>query len=248
MIRQQGTHGTKAPAGAAIRLSYRIVLPALLLSAAMASSALCGAPLNDDCQDAAHVGDGIYMASNTGATNDGEASCGFQGVEGGADLWFRYVAHGMGTVTADTCSTTQLLFDTLISVFDACNGNEITCNDDALVPSCLTLSRVEFPVTAGTSYWIRVAEYRDRSGTFTLTISSDLQNQCADGFCAQPETPDSCPADCATLINVAGFQICFSGDAPGTQTGCEAMDFDSNDRVNLADFAHFAAYNFVGPQ
>ena len=87
---------------------------------------------NDDCAWAQVVTDGEPAAQgdNTLAsgTDDGEASCGASdGV-----VWFEYVATCTGAVTVDTFGSGQE--DTVLSVYDACGGNEIACDDAPMNP------------------------------------------------------------------------------------------------------------------
>ena len=207
-----------------------------------------GAPPNDDCQNARPVGYGVFPDDNTDATTDGTASCGFAGNDGDADVWFEFTAPDTGTVVIDTCATggTGSVVDTVLSVFDACGGNELACNDDVL-NLCALYSLVELEVAEGVSYWIRVAEYRGRMGSFVLTISGDEPEGCGDEVCSAEESHDSCPADCMTLFDYADFQTCFAGVDGTYRLGCDPFDLNSDGRVNLTDHAALVENNLVGP-
>src|SRR5690606_7982224 len=111
------------------------------------------APANDDCANATEIGDGVHAFSSEHATGTDITSC----TTGDSnDIWFEYVATCSGQVTASTCSDAD--FDTAMSVWSACGGTEITCNDDDANCDGNT-STVTFMATNGTSYWIRVAGY-----------------------------------------------------------------------------------------
>ncbi len=119
----------------------------------------------DDCLDAVLITDGTSFGDTTDATNDGSANCGASNAS--PDVWFRYTAIENGFVHVETCGTS---WDTVLSVHSSCPGtaaNELACNDDA----CGLQSIVEFPVTATTSYLIRVAGFQGASGPFTLTVT-----------------------------------------------------------------------------
>ena len=120
---------------------------------------------SDDCLDATLITDGTFSGDTSDATNDGSASCGVSAES--PDVWFRYTAAETGFVRADTCGTS---WDTVLSVHTGCRGtaaNELACNDDA----CGFQSVIEFAVTAGTSYLIRVAGFQGATGPFTLTVA-----------------------------------------------------------------------------
>lgn len=126
-------------------------------------------PLNDDCPSATVYTTGsLVNGTLAGATNDGTTSCGQSA--GGADAWYRLTAIQTGSLRFDTCGSG---FDTVLSVHTGCPGtiaNQIACNDDALVGTCVgTLqSAVDVGVTSGVEYFIRVSGYSGAIGSFTL--------------------------------------------------------------------------------
>ena len=102
----------------------------------------------------------FHQRGSQSATDDAESSCGTSD----GDVWFEYIATCTGSVTVDTFGSGQL--DTTLSVFDACAGNEIACDDDTNG----TLSEVLFAVTVGQSYWIRLAS-AGTPGDYDLNVS-----------------------------------------------------------------------------
>ncbi len=136
-----------------------------VLAAGLVSVTASLAVAADDCLDAVLIADGTSFGDTSDATNDGSASCGSS--DASPDVWFRYTAVENGVVRVETCGTS---WDTVLSVHSSCPGtaaNELACNDDA----CGLQSIVEFPVTATTSYLIRVAGFQGASGPFTLTVT-----------------------------------------------------------------------------
>lgn len=125
-------------------------------------------PANDSCANATQVGDGTFSSSTEFATTDGFASC-VTSVASGKDIWWKYVAPSTGTATLDTLGSDPN-FDTVLAVFDACDGNTLKCNDDA--DSSTLGSRVTLSVTQGTSYLVRVAGSLGLTGNVTLTIKT----------------------------------------------------------------------------
>lgn len=84
------------------------------------------------------------------------------------DIWYSYNPPITGTHTISLCGSS---FDTGLSVWTACGGTELACNDDS-GPACSGLqSSLSISLTAGTTYYIRIAGYSGASGTGTLTVS-----------------------------------------------------------------------------
>ena len=96
------------------------------------------------------------------------------------DRWYCYTATCTGTATADTCGAAN--FDTTISVYDACDGVSLACNDDA--PGCVVTSRVSWPVVGGVDYLVRVAGFNGSVGSYTLTIGCE-PGAAANDACAE---------------------------------------------------------------
>lgn len=139
-------------------------------------SLVFGAIPNDLCANATPVGDGTLSSTIAVGVNDGDSSC-----EPGTvnpDAWYAYTASCTGQARIDMCGTNALSgMDALLTVFDACGGMELACNDDhgGLCPgggSALD-SALDVPVTAGQTLLIRVSHFGTDLGTgeFTLNIS-----------------------------------------------------------------------------
>ncbi len=133
-------------------------------------------PDNDDCADAAPVGDGSFSGSTVDATNDGTSSCGTSTTS--PDVWYLYTAPVTGDATATTCNGVTD-YDTVLSVFSACGGTQIVCNDDTTgsPPACALgglnrKSTVTWSVTAGQTYLVRVTGFNGATGGYQLDISS----------------------------------------------------------------------------
>lgn len=123
----------------------RVVIGATTLTA--------GAGLaNDECANAASVTEGSFVGTLVGATTDNVASC--VTPASGGDVWYRLTPGVSGTATANTVGSDANI-DTVLSVLSACDGNEIACNDD--MNAVDLTSAVEWAVTAGNTYFIRIA-------------------------------------------------------------------------------------------
>ncbi len=122
-------------------------------------------PPNDDCIDANEVTEDIvYEGSTVGATGSTTSGCGYND---NADVWYHY------TPTCTATATISLLgsaFDTTLSVYDSCGGTELACNDDY---GETYQSRLIMSVTAGETYYIRIAGYNDAVGDYDLEVTAE---------------------------------------------------------------------------
>jgi hypothetical protein len=134
----------------------------------------CTGPANDFCQDAAPITVGNTEFSTVGATSGGPilpASCdeGFD-LLFVRDIWYVYTAPESGVLTVSTCN--QASFDTRLAAYTgSCSDlNLVGCNDDG--QDCFLLTSImQFGVSQGQTYYIRVGSYADfGSGTLTLTL------------------------------------------------------------------------------
>lgn len=193
------------------------------------------APANDDCANATEIGDGTHAFSSANATGTDISSC----TSGdGNDIWFEYVATCSGQVTAGTCSDAD--FDTSVSVWAACGGTQLACNDDDANCDGNT-SVVTFMATSGTSYWIRVAGYNGATGTGNLTVSCDgsvtspVNDNCANATSLTVNAPADCPANAVEGDNSVATQD--GGDPDCDTTTGQFLDvwyaFNSGDYTTV---------------
>ena len=121
-------------------------------------------PPNDDCADAALIGDGSHAADTTAASADGETTCG--ATEPGPDVWFRYAASATGEVMFNTFGSA---IDTVLSIHSGCPGvaaNELACNDDAVGVE----SEATYNLQEGDEVLVRVAGPAGNSGLAVLNV------------------------------------------------------------------------------
>jgi glucose/arabinose dehydrogenase len=131
--------------------------------AVFAATVRSGQPANATCATAQTIGSGDTVSSNVRASGATPSGC---GINDTSAVWFRHVAAVSGPIDARTCGGTTN-FDTTLSVYTACGGQPIACDDD----SCLTASHVQWTATAGTAYYLRVAGNNGATGSFTLHIN-----------------------------------------------------------------------------
>jgi beta propeller repeat protein len=82
------------------------------------------------------------------------------------DVWRTFVPANGGTITISTDGSD---FDTTLSVFNACGGDELACNDDYSLHN--TQSRVTLDVVKGKTYFIRIAGFNEQKGDYQLLIT-----------------------------------------------------------------------------
>ncbi|MGD9690096.1 MAG: immunoglobulin domain-containing protein [Phycisphaerales bacterium] len=186
------------------------------------------APANDLCAQATDIsGAGDFPFNSLGANVDGTSSCGF---DTGRDVWFRFTPAENATGLFNTCST---FFDTVLAVYDACNGNEIGCNDSAFEPGCDFQSIVrDVPLSAGVPVIIRVAgSGQDTGGAGILRVELGAP---------------LCPADFNDDGNVdpddlGDFINCYFGEPP-----CDGADFNNDGNIDPDDLGDFINVYFAG--
>ncbi len=121
----------------------------------------------DDCPNAVEAVDGLNTGTNVAfGPDDAEASC---QPNSNHDAWFKYTALCDGEVHVTTRDSVFLPSnDTVLSVFDACGGTEVACDDDSGIG---LLSSLTFMATGGITYSIRVAGFDDNQGDIALYIT-----------------------------------------------------------------------------
>ena len=176
-------------------------------------------PINETCATAIPVTNGAPAAEGdttlASFDDDTEADCEEYSDK---DLWYVYTATCTGTVHVDTEGSD--VWDTVLSVWDECGGNEIACENDG--PSG-SLAALEFDAIAGETYYIRFATYNGISGQFQLNISCEEAPQGACCF------GDSCVIDYRLTCEAAG------GSYGGDGTVCAAEDCNGNGVEDLCD-------------
>lgn len=153
-------------------------------------------PPNDRCFNAIPLGDGSISFDNEGALTDGpdelEACLAGEPILG-SDIWYCYTSSCSGTATLETCGSS---FDTIAAVYNGCScpstSSAIACEDSG----CFDQSRVEFPVTACSSYLLRVGGYLGEQGPGILSVSCDPDPIVTD--CNLNQVDDKVDISCGT--------------------------------------------------
>lgn len=183
-------------------------------------------PPNDECESGIIVEDNsTFTASTHGATGTDLSNC---SINDTLDVWHNYTPSFSGEVTI---STEASGFDTTLSIFDACGGTELACDDDS--GSGLT-SRIVIFMTAGQTYQIRIAGYNGGKGNYVLTVSIEGTDTDSDGVF---DSVDNCPGICnpgqldADDDNIG--DVCDSAPGCGAcgESACELFCDMDNDGI-----------------
>lgn len=121
---------------------------------------------NNVCASATLITPGSYSGTTVGSTNDGNSDCGASSTS--PDVWYRIVPPTDRQLVIDTCSGAN--WDTVLAIHTGCPAtpaNQIACNDD----SCGLQSSTSATVTAGQTYYIRVAGYAGSTGAYTIHVA-----------------------------------------------------------------------------
>lgn len=139
-------------------------------------------PANDDCSGAIAVSAGTtpFVLSEECSGPD-ITSCTFNDYN---DIWYEYTSPSDCSLESLVVDTQGSGFDTALSIWDACGGNEVACNDDSgglqssiTIPGC---------ISPETTYYIRVSGFNGADGTGVLNITENLDDD--------PPTFVNCPS------------------------------------------------------
>ena len=167
----------------------------------------------DDCSAAAAIVAGSTAFYSGGATGSDITSC---TTNDSLSVWFAYaVPAGQDTVNIWTCGSS---FDTGLSLWDACGGTEIACNDDGTpaggstcdgsnFQSYIALTDSTLAAYAGSTIYIRIAGFNGGSGCGDLNIE---EIEAAAFVCETPQNPTT---------NVTGVTATLSWDATTDAVG-----------------------------
>ncbi len=157
----------------------------------------------EECVDAVEVYIGTHAFSTDGVDpsypepDDSMCPDSFLAWYGSPDIWRTWVAPDSGIATFTTCD--PMSFDTSMVLYEGNCDNQIACNGDA-DPSadCQSFySQIDYPVTAGSTYIIRIGGWQASVGSGTLTILLDGDNDlgaCCFGKCLDAQTQVDCEA------------------------------------------------------
>jgi hypothetical protein len=128
---------------------------------------------NDECAGAVPLSLGANGPFNSfgATTSPGAPACSALT----QDLWYAFTAAESATLRVDTCGSNV---DTVLAAYDACGGAQLACDDNDvgnLGPCAVAQSAnsyLEFPVTSGSTYRIRVGNVNAATfGQYAINLS-----------------------------------------------------------------------------
>ncbi len=194
---------------------------------------ICAWNTNDECSGAIPlpVGSGsctsLVNGTNANATDSGVPHTCFNGVDNGGylggDVWFSFIAPSSGITTIETSDDGSGPFDSVIEIFDACNGSRLACNDDFAGPE--GFSRITLTdLIPGNTYYVAVWEYLNQNiGSFNICAYDPIltPDECAgaiqlpvgNDICTNPVTTSNAGASSSGIPHSCpGFPIGGGGD------------------------------------
>ena len=157
------------------------------------------APENDDCADATAIacGDSVTGSTANATNSEGNAA---------PDVFYSIAGTANGEeVTVSLCGS---LFDTVLTVFEACGGTVVATNDD----SCGLQSELTFTSDGATTYIVRVEGFGSASGDYALAISCVPPPECTPAVINDATVVDSCNPDGTGTFTVE-IDVTDAGDA-----------------------------------
>ncbi len=130
------------------------------LGAVIAAIPVFAQPVNDECTNALPVTAGNNAFDTTLATTSSGVVVSCRNSTS-KDIWFTYTAPNAGVAVFDTCDST---FNTVLSVYTACGGTELACNNDGGGCENATRARVVLKMSNGETVLIRLAGRSAPSG------------------------------------------------------------------------------------
>ncbi len=194
---------------------------------------------SDNCIDAAVAFEGQNLGNNTGFGTEIIASCALSA----HDAWFVHQAFCDGDIRFNTVGSS---IDTVLTVYDACGGPELACDDDGAPGADATIT---IPVTAGQDYFVRVAGFNGAQGAIVLNITR-LDACLIDSVCRAPGevNPANACEVCLPVFETEGWWPRSKGTAcgNGTPTNPECDAADACDGAGVCEANHKPLGLFCG--
>lgn len=161
-------------------------------------------PDHDECVNCIPIfTDTPFQGSSESATGiDASLECGLNDI---IDVWHCWTADCTGIAKFSLCGSQ---FDTTLALFDSCDGNELSCSDDDC-PGLGNTSEIDFFVSAGETYWLRVAGHDAAQGDYIINVETCVEEDMACCFPTFPTcfpfTESECLSNNGTPLGIGTF-------------------------------------------
>jgi len=201
----------------------------------------CDAPANDECASAAVavVGsqsfDTSLMTPSTPDVTDELCAGTFLEWMNSQDAWFVFTPDSDSLASFSLCDAAS--YDTSIALYAGDCDTLVACNGDATVEAgCQAYYSgiYDYPVTAGTPYYIRIGGWQGATGAGTLTIAAaaDVASACCTGNGCELLDIAGCAAAGGTFGgsgSTCDQVLCYGGCPVGATADCDACWNDGDD-------------------
>ncbi len=164
-------------------------------------------PSNDNCSSptiipkntTTYAPDPYCTVGANATVGEPQESCEVGGVGVSNSVWYRFTACGDGTISLDTNGSN---YDTVLSIFTGSCGAavQLACDDDSGTGSNSQLTNV--PVTRGTQYLIKIADYGGPNGGTLVFHLSYAAAAPASDLCSSATLISSSPFNSTTLCTL----------------------------------------------
>jgi hypothetical protein len=220
----------------------------------------CDAPDNDECASAvvAVVGANSFDTSlmTPSTPEPDETMCEGTYLEwmGSQDAWFEFVPTADGLASFSLCDGAS--YDTSMVLYAGDCDTQVACNGDTSGESgCQAYYSAiyDWPVTGGTSYYIRIGGWQAAYGAGTLTIaaSADIPSACCTGSGCEMLDIAGCAAANGSYLgsgSVCEDATCYAGcpaDSVDEGAPCFEDGDDANSDINGGPLVDPAMYGSI---
>ncbi|MDP7009412.1 MAG: hypothetical protein QGI78_07565, partial [Phycisphaerales bacterium] len=201
----------------------------------------CAAAAGDECDTAIEIFDGANAFDTSNMTPSypipDDTLCEGTYLDWGdsPDGWYYWVATCDGTASFSACDAAS--YDTSMALYEGSCDNQVSCNGDTGgEDGCQGYYSAiyDWPVTAGTTYIVRMGGWNGDSGAGTITITctggDTMAACCIDGACSEMTSAD-CAAAGGVWLNgsTCADAACYAGCPAGAEADCDECAMDGDD-------------------
>ena len=178
------------------------------------------------------------MTPSTPEPDDTMCSGTFLDWTGSQDAWFVFTPDSDSLANFSLCDSAS--YDTSMVLYAGDCDTQVACNGDATTEAgCQSYYSgiYDWPVTAGTSYYIRIGGWQGATGagTLTITAAADVASACCTGNGCELLDIAGCAAAGGTFGgsgSTCDDVLCYGGCPAGATPDCDACWMDGDDSAS----------------